>query len=89
MERTPKIISVVHKIHIRHNVLGATNVWHNYNVRSKISVDTITGYSFSEYGVTGKSMLKRMTIGVDLSTNETLKYNYFTSWVNPLNTRAI
>lgn len=89
MERIHKIISVVHKIHIRHDVLGATNVWHNHNVRSGISVDTTTGYSFSECGVTRKFMLKRMAIGVDLRTNETLKYNYFTVWVNPLNTKAI
>ena len=90
VEQTPKIISVVHKIHIRHDVLlGATNVWHNHNVRSGISVDTTTDYSFSECGVTRKFTLKRQAIGVELRTNETLKYNYFTVWVNPLNAKAI
>lgn len=89
MERTNKIISVVHKIHIRHDVLGAMNVWHNHNVRSGISVDTMTNYSFSECGIVGKFMLKRTAIGVDLRTNETLKHDYFTVWTNPLNTKAI
>lgn len=86
MERTPKIISVAHKIHIRHDVFGSTNVWHNNNVRSGISVDTTTCYPFSECGVTRKFVLKRMAMGVDLRTYETLKYNYFTIWGNPLNT---
>ena len=89
MERTNKIISVVHKIHIRHDVIRATNVLHNYNVHSVISVDTMTNYSFSECGIVGKFMLKRTAIGVDLRTNETLKHDYFTVWSNPLNTKAI